>query len=93
MRRISEVIDRMISSNPNLTGLKLFSIKTAWEKTVGDVISKRARVVNFNGGIVFVLCKDPMWSGEISFKKKKIIEGMNRTLGKNIVRDVRIVKR
>ncbi len=92
MRRISEIIERIIETNPRLSKLKLFSVKTAWRKAVGEILEKKAKVVGFENGILFVECRDPLWLSEIHFRKKRIVEKMNAILGEGVVKDIRITR-
>ncbi len=93
VRRISEIIDKMISSNPKLEKLKLFSVKTAWDRAVGEVISQKAKVVDIRKDVLVVLCNDPMWKGEILLRKRKILEKINEILGNKVFNDIRIRQR
>ncbi len=93
VKRISEIIDRMISSNPRLENLKLFSVKAAWEQAVGGVISRKAKVVDIRKDVLVVLCKDPMWKGEILLRKRKILEKINEIVGEKAFRDIKIRQR
>ncbi len=93
MKRISEVIDNLVSSNPKLRKLKLFSVKAAWEQAVGSVVSKRAKVADIIGNTLVILCKDPMWMGEVLLRKKKILEKMNKIFGKEVFTEIKIKQR
>jgi predicted nucleic acid-binding Zn ribbon protein len=88
MKKISEVIDKLIKTNPKLEKLGIFSIKTAWEEVVGDLIASKAKVEDFRNGILTVVCMDPMWSSEIHFRKKKILQEINKILSNEKVRDI-----
>ncbi len=93
MKKISEVIDNLVSSNPRLRKLKLFSVRAAWEQAVGSVVAKRAKVVDINGSTLVILCKDPMWMGEVLLRKKKILERMNNIFGKKVFTEIKIKQR
>ena len=93
MKRISEIIDGMISSNPKFERLKLFSVRAAWNQAVGEVIAKKAKVVDIKRDTLVILCRDPMWMGEILLRKKKILAKMNEILGKEAFRDIKIRQR
>lgn len=93
MKRISEIIDDLVSSNPKLKKLKLFSIRAAWEQAVGSVVSKKAKVVDIKGSTLIVLCKDPMWMGEVLLREKKILDKVNGIFGKRVFTEIKIRQR
>ena len=62
-----------------------------WPKIVGKRIaevSKPEKVVN---GILFVRVKSAVWRSELVFMKYKILNKLEKELGKNVVNDIRFL--
>ena len=62
-----------------------------WPKIVGKRIaevSKPEKVVN---GILFVRVKSAVWRSEFVFMKYKILNKLEKELGKNVVNDIRFL--
>ena len=88
VKRISEVLRELFKRYPQFERLRIPSLSSLWREAVGDVIAEKTKVIDFKNGILYVSCKDSLWLNELHFRKGKIIEKINETVGENLVKDV-----
>lgn len=60
----------------------------AWPKAVGQDISRQAKPIGFRNGILFVETKHPIWTTELTAKRRQIQKKLNEALQQEIVRDI-----
>lgn len=68
--------------------LKEVYIKIYWKDIVGE-LSKRAFPQELKGDTLTVLCESSIISHHLNLNKEKIIEGINRVIKENYVRELR----
>ncbi len=90
MKKLSQVLERMFEKNRKLQKLRIFSVKSLWEDVVGRKIAERAKVVNFDGGILYIECNDPMWKAELELRKDTLVVKINERIGKDLVKKITI---
>lgn len=59
-----------------------------WSEVVGTYIAKISQVEKIANGVLHVKVKNSAWRNELLFKKRSIIEEMNKRLGKEMVKDI-----
>lgn len=59
-----------------------------WAQVVGDRIALHTRAVKYDGGRLFVECDSAPWSQELFYMKQEILNRLDRSLGKPLVRDI-----
>lgn len=62
-----------------------------WNDVVGESVAKNAKPDRVEHGVLIVKVSSPTWRQELYFKKKEIIEKINHTIGKNVIRDIRFI--
>ena len=62
-----------------------------WNEIVGDTVAKNTQPDRVEHGVIIVKVSSPTWRQELYFKKKEIIQKINNTLGKKVIRDIRFV--
>lgn len=60
----------------------------AWPKAVGQDISRQAKPIGFRNGILFVETKHPIWTTELTAKRRQIQKKLNEALGQEVVREI-----
>ncbi len=68
--------------------LSEYRIFSQWEKTVGSVIAGHAQPVSVRGSKLFLIVDSPAWMQQLSLLKPEIIEKVNRSLGKESIREI-----
>ena len=59
-----------------------------WPRVVGERVASHARAVKLDGGKLFVECDSAAWSHELHFMKPDILNRLDQSLGKPLVRDI-----
>ncbi|MCD6449661.1 MAG: DUF721 domain-containing protein [Thermotogaceae bacterium] len=90
MQKISKVLETLIERNKKFERLKVFPIVTAWKEIVGEKIAVKAQIHDFRNGELVIICSDPMWRMEIELRKDVLVEKMNRYIGKDVVKRIKI---
>lgn len=60
-------------------------IDTAWSKIAGKFIYEHTKLKYVGGGLLRIFCSQAAVKSEIFLRKEKIIEAINKELGKKIV--------
>lgn len=62
-----------------------------WPQAVGSQISAQTRPDSFRNGVLFVKTVSSVWSQQLHFVKREIIDKLNRLSGNPIVIDIRFI--
>ncbi|MCH2447337.1 MAG: DUF721 domain-containing protein [Candidatus Marinimicrobia bacterium] len=62
-----------------------------WEEVVGRSVAKNCTPEEVKHGILIVRALTPVWRNEIAIKKKEILEKLNTKLGKETIKDMRVL--
>ena len=67
-----------------------YAVWGVWDKAVGDTVARQAQPAFVRGGILFVKCSSSAWMQQLHFMKGTIQKELNRVLGKEVVKDIRL---
>lgn len=59
---------------------KADSVLRLWKKAVGEKIASHSRIIDISNGNLLVETDHPGWSQQILFRKKRILEDLNRSI-------------
>ena len=62
-----------------------------WPAVAGARIARRSRAVSFRDGTLNVEVEGSAWMHELGFLRRELVRNLNRHLGAEVVRDVRLV--
>jgi predicted nucleic acid-binding Zn ribbon protein len=62
-----------------------------WNEIVGDTVARNTQPDRVEHGVIIVKVSSPTWRQELYFQKKEIIQKINNTIGKNVIRDIRFI--
>lgn len=62
-----------------------------WNKVVGERIASVTEAVKIEKGVLVVRVQNGPWRNELSLLKNEVIEKLNRTLGEELVKEIRFV--
>ena len=62
-----------------------------WEEVVGRAVAKNCTPEEVKHGVLIVRALTPVWRNEIAIKKKEILEKLNTKLGKETIKDMRVL--
>ena len=75
-------IDNAVSQNKALN---------IWNDVVGKNVAKNTEPDRVEHGVIIVKVSSPTWRQELYFQKNEIIQKINKTIGKNVIRDIRFI--
>jgi len=64
-----------------------------WRQTVGPQIAASSVAEKVRDGALYVICKSSMWANELSLHKQDIIKRLNKSVNKQVIRDIRFSAR
>ena len=88
IKNISKVLEDVISQKHFKVGIDNLRGQEAWVKTMGDNIQKYTYSVKFKKGILYIKLKSSVLKEELIFEKNKVIELINKELGKEYVKEL-----
>ena len=59
-----------------------------WPEIVGPRIARRAKPLRLRRGRLVIECSDAVWRTELQFLKPELLEKIQRTVGKGVVREI-----
>lgn len=62
-----------------------------WENLMGKPIANHTEKLHFSEGILWAHINSPIWRNELSLCKLKIRDMINRQIGREVVKEVRIM--
>jgi len=62
-----------------------------WPAVAGPRLARHTRAVSFRDGTLAVEVEGSAWMHELGFLKRDLVRNLNRHLGTDVVRDVRLV--
>ncbi len=62
-----------------------------WERIMGKAIAENTDRTWYDEGIFWIKVPNPAWKQELSMAKSKIRETLNKELGAELIREVRVV--
>jgi predicted nucleic acid-binding Zn ribbon protein len=83
---LQELLARLRLTEP-MVGWKAVEV---WPEVVGDRVAARARAVAFRDGSLVVEVDSSTWMNELTYLKRRMIVDLNRRLGAEVVRDLRL---
>ena len=75
-------IDNAVSQNKALN---------IWDEIVGKNVAKNTKPDRVEHGVIIVKVSSPTWRQELYFQKNEIIQKINNTIGKNVIKDIRFI--
>lgn len=66
-------------------------VMSCWADAVGPDVAEHARPVKLRDGVLTVEAEDPAWASQLRYLGSDLVDRLNRALGTEDVREVRIV--
>ncbi len=85
---LKEAIDKLLKAYKISDKLDEISIQQEWEKLMGSMIAKRTKSIALKNNILHVKLESSVLRHELNFAKARIVEKLNRQIGKRVVKDV-----
>jgi len=87
-KRIRRILNATLRKLGLEKRIKECAILSFWNEAVGENIALHTRPVKVYDGRVTVLVESPSWTQELTFLKSGIMERLNSTIGKKVIKDI-----
>ncbi|HAA84804.1 MAG TPA: hypothetical protein DCE14_00385 [Kosmotogaceae bacterium] len=84
------VFDSLSTRNGFFAKLRVLTMRYRWHTLVGETIARRSCISDFREGVLYVSVTEGLWAHELGLHKRPLIQRLNRELGMNIVKDMKI---
>ena len=91
MQELKSAIKHFLKNNNLETGVKQNNALLIWDSVVGKKIGKNTTPDKVEHGVLIVKVKSSTWRQELLFEKQKILNKLNRELGKKTIREIRFI--
>ena len=89
---LGDLIDKIIQDVRPGPDSEMLGIWKVWERAVGEAVASHAKPKAFRGGLLIVTVAGAAWAQQLQFQKAVLIKGINDTLGKALINDIRFKK-
>ena len=90
-QKIKAILGEFISKNALNDGIDTARIQENWSSIMGENISAYTKEVSLQQDVLIVKLSSSVLRQELSYGKEKIVEMINKSLGKNKIQDIRFV--
>ncbi len=89
LSHIGNILQNVMRTCRNDSDLDMTQIWDMWDSAIGKEISQNAQPAAFKGQLLVVHVTSSTWVQQLQFLKKDIIDKVNHTLEKELVKDIR----
>jgi len=94
MRTFKKVLDGLARKSGVFSEIKVRMILDSWEEIIDPPLNKKVKPVALKGGVLYLLCRDPIWAQELRFYKEDILTKLKSRLSDiREVDSIKIVRR
>lgn len=86
--RLSHTLGNMLKARGLGGRLSEYRVFGQWEKSVGPVLARHAQPQAVRGKKLTLVVDSPAWMQQLSLLKPEIVEKVNRTLGKEAIKEI-----
>ena len=90
-KKIKSILGEFISKNMLTDGIDSARIQESWHKLLGENINAYTQNITLKKDVLVVKLTSSVLRQELSYGKDKIIRMINKSLGKEKVRDIRFI--
>ncbi|MFM7231473.1 MAG: DUF721 domain-containing protein [bacterium] len=91
MKPLGSILPGLFESLGLTEGARGWRAVTEWPAVAGARVARHARAVSFHDGTLTVEVDGSTWMHQLGFLKPELVRNLNRHLGGDVVRDVRLV--
>jgi predicted nucleic acid-binding Zn ribbon protein len=91
VQSISGVLPALLRDLGLEAGIMGWRAVKGWPEAVGPQVARRARAVSFHEGTLVVEVDGSAWLQELSILRRDLVRQVNRHLGSQHVRDLRLI--
>ncbi len=93
MKRIGGTLEGLLGRLDLVAPMHAWQAVSLWSEVAGDRIAAHSAAVGMREGTLFVEVDSASWINEITYSKRRLLRGLNRELGDEVVRDIRLKPR
>src|SRR6056297_2990200 len=90
MNSFKSLIDKLAVRSGVFSEIKVRLILEEWDEIIGSPLSNKTKPVALKGGVLYILCEDPLWAQELRFYTRDIIKKLRMKLKET--RDINTIK-
>ena len=87
-KRIKRILNAILRKLGLEKRIKECAILSFWNDAVGENIALHTKPLKVYDGRMTVLVESSSWTQELTFLKNRIIERLNRSIGKEVIKDI-----
>ena len=91
MQELGTVLKNTLRKNGVEHTLRQKKVLFHWEEIVGKTIAKNCQAYQIQNNQLILKASTPVWRNEIVLKKDELIIKTNKFLGKNIIKNIRVI--
>ena len=91
MQELSTALNKALKKNGIDRAVRQNKALLIWENVVGRTVAKNCSAEETNHGTIVVKASTPVWRNELALKKTEIVERLNKKLGEELIKDMRII--
>jgi hypothetical protein len=88
--RIKDLLGDVGSRLGLTSAVETGEVWSRWNEIVGESVAQHAEPSSLTGGVLRVRADSPSWASEIGYLKDEIRTAVNRTVGLELVKEVRV---
>ena len=85
---IREVIQELLDAYKLSDGLQESRIIRSWDSIAGQYVAKNTESLYIRNKTLFVKLNSPALKNELSFARSKLIETLNKGVGKEVIKEI-----
>lgn len=89
MKEIEKIVLKMIGTQKNQNQYNLFKLRSCWPEVVGKINAIHCGPVKLERRILFLQADSSVWSNQLIYYKKELLQKVNQFMGNEYVKDVR----
>ncbi|WP_223034037.1 DUF721 domain-containing protein [Hanstruepera marina] len=83
---MAEALKEFVETNRLEKGLDAVNVQDAWKNMMGNGVNNYTTAIQLKGDILYVQLSSSVLREELSYGKQKIIEMLNESLGKILIK-------
>jgi predicted nucleic acid-binding Zn ribbon protein len=91
--RVGDVLPHVLTDLKLSEPLRAYRAVDRWADAVGEQLAQHARAVSIHQGVLLVEADSSAWMQEIQFHKRRILDRLEQSCGKRMIRELKCVLR
>ena len=83
---ISDILKEFVNTNKLQAGLDKVDVREAWTKMMGNGVNNYTTDIKLDRDVLYVALSSSVLREELSYGKQKIIDMLNESIGKDVIK-------